>query len=243
MHAAYDHLAEWFEYLNDDCDYPKWSQYFIDGLARLGAGKCGLEMGCGSGRFCRALTRAGYTMTGADRSCAMLDAAQRRAAEEGVSVTFLQADAANFSSPVKFDFLIAPNDCYNYLPPARIPAAFRHAASVLKRGGIFWFDVSSEYKLRRKVADNIFADDREDVTYLCFSKAEEDRVRLDVTLFVRGEDGRFTRYDEQHVQYIHTGERLTRALAEAGFEVLSAEGHLGEDKAESDRLNLICRKI
>ncbi|MFQ7076865.1 MAG: hypothetical protein ACLRSW_02405 [Christensenellaceae bacterium] len=27
--AAYEGLAEWFEYLNDDCGYEKWSQYLI----------------------------------------------------------------------------------------------------------------------------------------------------------------------------------------------------------------------
>ena len=32
--AAYAGLADWFEYLNDDCDYENWSQYLI---AKLGA--------------------------------------------------------------------------------------------------------------------------------------------------------------------------------------------------------------
>ena len=50
MPQAYESLAEWFEYLNDDCDYPKWSQYFIEGLNRLGAGKKGLEIGRASCR-------------------------------------------------------------------------------------------------------------------------------------------------------------------------------------------------
>ena len=68
MENAYRYLAEWFEYLNDDCDYPKWSQYFIDGLGRLNAGRKGLEIGCGSGAFCRRLVQAGYAMSGADIS-------------------------------------------------------------------------------------------------------------------------------------------------------------------------------
>ena len=59
MTQAYDHLSEWFEYLNDDCDYPAWSQYFLSGLAALGAGRKGLEVGCGSGAFCRAPAKAG----------------------------------------------------------------------------------------------------------------------------------------------------------------------------------------
>lgn len=243
MTQAYDHLSEWFEYLNDDCDYPAWSQYFLSGLAALGAGRKGLELGCGSGAFCRALTKAGYAMTGADLSLPMLDKAARLAREEGVSVRYLQADAARLCTHEKFDFILAPNDCYNYIAPQKLPAAFRHAAASLKKGGIFWADVSSAYKLRTKVANNMFADDRDEVTYLAFSHLFADRVELDVTLFVRRADGTFDRFDERHIQYIHEEDALVAALAGAGLEVLRVEGHLGAEKRGSDRLNFICRRL
>lgn len=243
MTQAYDHLSEWFEYLNDDCDYPAWSQYFLSGLAALGAGRKGLELGCGSGAFCRALTKAGYAMTGADLSLPMLDKAARLAREEGVSVRYLQADAARLCTHEKFDFILAPNDCYNYIAPQKLPAAVRHAAANLKKGGIFWADVSSAYKLRTKVANNMFADDRDEVTYLAFSHLFADRVELDVTLFVRRADGTFDRFDERHIQYIHEEDALVAALAGAGLEVLRVEGHLGAEKRGSDRLNFICRRL
>ncbi len=242
MAQAYDFLSEWFETLNDDCDYAKWSQYFIDGLSRLNAGKNGLELGCGSGAFCRALARAGYRMTGADLSAPMLSKGARLAREEGAAVTFVQADAVKFASPEKYDFILSPNDCYNYVPPEKLARAFRSAASALKKEGIFWFDVSSAYKLREKVANNISVDDRDEVTYLSLNSLSGNRVDMEVTLFVREADGRFRRYDESHTQYIHEEEDIRRALALAGFTVLSAEGHLGGEKQGSDRLNFICRK-
>lgn len=242
MAQAYDYLAEWFEYLNDDCDYIRWSQYFIEGLSRFGAGKKGLELGCGSGAFSRALVRAGYDMTGADLSLPMLNKAARLAREENLRVAFIQADAQKISSPEKFDFILSPNDCYNYIPQKSLPASFKKAAGCLKKGGLFWFDVSSAYKLREKIANNMFADDRDEVTYLSFNRLEEDRVETDVTLFVRGGDGKFTRCDERHTQYIHEEKDLLAALAYAGFTALSVEGHLGEGKEGSDRLNFICRK-
>ena len=242
MTQAYDSLAEWFEYLNDDCDYVTWSQYFIDRLSRLNAGREGLEVGCGSGAFCRALTRAGYRMTGADISEPMLRRGMELARKEGLNIPFVQADAARLKSPKKYDFLIAPNDCYNYLSGEKLVTAFRHAAGCLKSGGIFWADVSSEYKFREKIANNIFADDREEITYLVFNNLFENRVEMDVTLFIRRGDGTFERKDEKHTQYIHTEETLTSCLTAAGFEVIAVEGHLGGNKEESDRLNLICRK-
>ncbi|MBR7186803.1 MAG: class I SAM-dependent methyltransferase [Clostridia bacterium] len=238
----YDFLANWFEYLNDDCDYTRWSQYFIDGLARLKAGKRGLELGCGSGAFCRALAKEGYTMSGADISAPMLTKAVELAQSEGLNISFIQADARSFQVMEKYDFLLSPNDCYNYLPQSALKKAFARAAKALKKGGIFWFDVSSPCKLREKVADNIFADDREEVCYLSFNRLHSDCVEMDVTLFVKEQDGRFTRYDENHTQFIHEERELHTALEEAGFCVLAVEGHLGEDPTKSDRLNFICQR-
>ncbi len=241
MAQAYRYLARWFERLNDDCGYEQWSQYFLKGLQALGAGKQGLEVGCGSGAFSRALARAGYDMTGCDISAPMLSEGMRLAAEAGVRVRFVQADAATLALG-KFDFLLSPNDCYNYIPPERLPAAFRHAASSLKKGGIFWFDLSSEQKLRKKIGDNVFADDRDEVTYLVLNHLCSDRVVMDVTLFVRRDDGAFDRFDEQHTQYIHPTARVREVLCSAGFEVLRTEGHLDEAEEGSDRVNFICRK-
>ncbi len=240
--AAYDYLADWFEILNDDCDYPAWSQYFIDGLRALHAGRRGLELGCGSGAFCRALSRAGYEMDGADISPRMLAKAEELARAEGRKIGYFLTDAAAMRAPAKYDFILSPNDCFNYVPCGKLAGAFRRVYSALEPGGIFWLDVSSEYKLCRKVADTVCADDREDVTYLSFNRREGDKVVMDVTLFVKGEDGRFTRCDETHVQYIHTEEEILSALLEAKFSPIASEGHLGEKKEGSDRLNVICRR-
>ena len=240
MPQAYDFLADWFEFLNDDCDYAAWSQYFIDGLKCRAVGRNGLELGCGSGYFCRALARAGYQMTGADISDAMLSKAAELAANEGAYVKFLHADAAKLRVPSRFDFILAPNDCYNYIPQSALSTAFKRAAESLKKGGLFWFDLSSAYKLREKIANNIFADDRDEVTYLSFNSLKEDRVEMDVTLFVREADGRFSRLDEKHVQYIHEEDAVLAALQAAGFDVERVEGHLGADKRGSDRLNFLC---
>ena len=49
---AYSALAEWFEYLNDDCGYENWSQYLIKELSPYGL-TTGLDVGCGGGYFTR----------------------------------------------------------------------------------------------------------------------------------------------------------------------------------------------
>lgn len=239
---AYDSLSKVFEELNDDCDYEAWTGYLLRRLADFGAGRCGLELGCGSGRFCRELSRHGYCMSGADKSIPMLTRAQQLSAEEGLKISYFWADAARLKTPEKYDFILSPNDCMNYLPPAKLTSAFKSVRACLKDEGFFHFDISSAYKLREKVANTVSADDRDEVTYLCFPELKGDCVELNVTLFVRGIDSKYDRFDERHLQYIHEEENVTAALQEAGFREITVEGHLGEKKEGSDRLVFLCKK-
>ena len=239
--AAYTNLAVWFEYLNDDCGYENWSQYLIEKLRAYPLQK-GLDVGCGGGWFTRAFCRAGYETVGMDISPEMLDFAQKKALSEGVRGEYLLGDITKFKSPKKFDFVTAINDCFNYVPKDKIRKAFQNVKGVLSKGGIFLFDISSEGKIRRKIANTVSVDDRADVTYMSFNREELDGATLDVTLFVKRPDGAYERLDETHRQYLYTEEELTAALTENGFTLLEVTGHLGEDKTSSDRLVFLAQK-
>ncbi len=232
---AYAHLAHWFEYLNDDCDYEKWSQYLI---AKLGSYSLdnGLDVGCGGGWFTRAFERNGYSMVGMDISAEMLDFAQEQGLKEGLRSAYILGDITKTKPPKRFDFVTAINDCVNYIPKEKLKAALKNVHSALKKQGVFIFDISSERKFREKIANTVCADDREDVTYLAFNKTEADKVTMDVTLFVKRKDGAFDRLDERHTQYIYREEEIRSALEECGFELVTVEGHLGEEKSISDRI-------
>ena len=239
MNQAYAGLADWFEYLNSDCDYDSWSQYLYGRLCGLGiAGGRGLDIGCGSGRFCRDFARRGFDMTGYDVSPAMLAKAEQLSAKEGVFPRYVLSDARKVKTlGGRADFALCVNDCANYIPQKDIPRFF-----ALKKGGAFLFDVSSAYKLREVIGGNSFCEDREEVAWLWFNTLHPDRVEMDFTLFVRGEDGRFSREDERHTQYIHEEEDLRRAAEEAGFAVRAVEGALG-DAGDKMRRNFLCVRV
>ena len=239
MTDAYSSLADWFEYLNEDCDYEKWSQYLYVRLRSLGvtSGR-GLDIGCGSGAFTRAFAAFGFDMTGYDSSEQMLQKAERLGA--GGRVRYVLSDARKLRvAGGRADFALCVNDCLNYIPTQDVPAFFARTANCLRKGGAFLFDVSSPYKLREIVGSNVFCEDREEVAYLWFNRCKEDRVEMDITLFVKGADGRFDRSDEHHTQYIHEGDFLADAAEKAGFRVCSREGAFGE-AADRTRLNFLC---
>ena len=133
---AYFALADWFEYLNADCDYEKWSQYLHNELLSLGVrAGAGLDIGCGSGCFSRAFARFGYSMTGYDVSERMLAKANSLSVSEGVRPRYILCDLLKLKTFEKADFALCVNDCLNYVPQSKLAAAFRRAAGALKKGG------------------------------------------------------------------------------------------------------------
>ncbi len=244
MDRSYSALGGKFEYLNSDCDYEKWSQYLIRTLNGLNAGACGADVGCGNGYFTRALHKSGRDVCGVDISPEMLTKARELASSEGVHAEFLLGDITKLKLIKKVDFIVAINDCLNYVPPERLAAAFSRVRANLKKGGAFVFDVSSEYKLKNVLADNLFAEDLDEITYLWFNKFDGEKVVMDITVFTSAGDGLFKRQDERHIQYVHRTEDVKAALASCGFEVLRIEGHMGEElKDDSLRINFICRAV
>ena len=240
MENSYSALGRWFEYLNKDCGYEKWSQYLIDLLKSKGAGKSGLDIGCGNGYFTRALIKAGYSVIGIDISAQMLDTAQKLALKEGVRAEFLLGDITKLKVNAKKDFCVAINDCINYIPKNKLKCAFSRVYACLKKGGIFIFDISSADKLKNTLGNNLFAEDNDDISYIWFNTLSDDSVTMDLTFFERRPDGNYTRYDERHIQYIYEEAEILSQLSEAGFTV-EVCGHLGKEKRE--RINFICTRL
>ena len=240
MENSYSVLGRWFEKLNADCDYDEWSQYLIKRLKDFGAGEKGVDIGCGNGYFTRALIKAGYSVKGIDVSPECLDTAQRLALKEGIRTEFLLGDITELELSSKCDFAVAINDCLNYVPKDKLLKTFKNVRKCLKAGGVFIFDISSCYKLREILGNNLFAEDDENLTYIWFNTLYPDRVEMDLTFFEKKSNGLFERFDESQTKYIHEEEDIIKALRAAGFEV-TTEGHLGKDKKE--RINFICKAV
>lgn len=76
--------------------------FLIEELS-LRVGDAILDVGCGTGRHSIELARRGYAVTGIDLSSGMLAKAAQEAEAAGVSVTWVHADATEFSLPRTYD--------------------------------------------------------------------------------------------------------------------------------------------
>lgn len=237
--GAYSALGGFFEYLNRDCGYEQWSQYLIETLRSLGAGRTGCDIGCGNGYFTRALHKAGYDMKGMDISPEMLSKAVTLAKEQGASIEYLCGDIRKLDIKPRCDFITAINDCINYVPQSELCRAFAGVYKSLKPCGVFIFDISSAEKLKNTLGNNLFADTDENVSYIWQNFLSDSRVDMDITVFYRQSGGVYARLDESQTQYIHEEKDVLKALGSVGFTV-ETRGHLGGSKEE--RINFICKK-
>jgi SAM-dependent methyltransferase len=174
-----------------------------------------IDLGCGSGILARLVSDAGYDVVGVDISPAMIDLARQ------------QAPRASFHVGSLLDAEIPPavavtaiGEALNYATDPRAGLAelewlARRISQALDPGGAFLFDIATpgrEEGARQQFHDN--------EGWTLYMKAEEKGDRSDrfITIFRRGEDGRYVRSDEHHVLRLYEPEAAAEALRRAGLD-------------------------
>lgn len=239
---SYSALACVYEKVMATPEYERWAEYIIELLNEHSLGKTGIDMACGSGYFTRKMAKNGYNVEGVDSSFEMLNEAVTLSRRDGLNIMFLKGDMQSAKSFSKVDFITVINDGINYISQEKIEKTFKHFYSLLKKDGVLIFDVSTEYKLKNVIGNNVFSEDDEDSTYVWFNKYLGDRVQMDISVFLRQGDV-FIKKEETQCQYVHTLLSLEDALKKSGYKSVIKQNHLGGDiKEDSHRVTFIAHK-
>ena len=244
MGSQYTSLARFYEKILFDKNYDSWTDYVVSLLKSQTTSKNGLDVACGSGILTRKLKKQGFSVVGIDVSEDMLFEAQRIANEENLSIKFLKQDMRNLKSFEKVGFITVINDGINYVNQSDIEKTFKRFYTALNSQGVLIFDVSSEYKLKNVLSNNVFCDNSEDVSYIWFNELDESKnlVNIDLTIFEKNNDS-YIRYDESQTQYIHDINSIVNALNSAGFKSVKTLDKFGNElQKDSDRILFIAKK-
>lgn len=137
-----------------------------------------LDVGCGTGRHAIELAKAGVEVTGIDISPAMLAVAREKAAEAGVNVEWIEADATAWQGPGSFDAAICLCEGgfglvnHNEDPVTHDLNILRNISASLKPGSPFILTALNGYSIIRRVTD-------EHVEQQSFDPATMDMIYID----------------------------------------------------------------
>ena len=244
---AYTGFAEVYDVFQDNVPYEEWcsdvtgllKEYQVmDGLV--------LDLGCGTGSLTGLMARSGYDMIGIDNSGEMLQIAMNKRNASGLDILYLLQDMRGFELYGTVKAVISICDSMNYIMEYQeLVEVFRLVNNYLDPKGVFIFDLNTEYKYRELLADNTFAEDREESSFIWNNfYDEEDKVNeYDLTLFVK-EGELYRKFEETHYQRAYGLDQIQQAIRDGGMEFVAAYDACTRNpvQQDSERIYVIARE-
>jgi len=221
MKKQYEDFAFVYDELMSEVPYEQWIA-FIKSVFDQSETNIQLvaDLGCGTGNVTIPLAQSGYDMIGIDLSENMLMISRQKAEEAGVNPLFLLQDITEFELYGTVDGVIAACDSLNYLSSKeKILDVFLLVKNYLNEGGIFIFDVNTEYVFEKVYGNQTFTYRDEDVAYIwenTYDKKKQSNT-YDISFFVRDDEENYVRFDEYHNEYAYGQATLEALILEAGL--------------------------
>jgi len=239
----YHGFASMYDALMTDTPYQNWAAYIDEVFCeRFRGRKRGeilvLDLACGTGNITLRLSEMGYDLIGADISEDMLAEANRKAFETGKKILFLKQDMRELNLYGTIDAAVCVCDGMNYILDEKdLLKVFRRVRLFLNPGGIFIFDMNTEYKFKEMFANNIFEDAGENGESYEWENFYDSQTKINeyrLTFFSHEN----TPFGEVHLQRAYLPVDVYNLLLDAGFSSVSIrDGYTNSaHKTESEKV-------
>lgn len=245
--SRYGAFAEYYDSLTSNVSYEAAAEYVADILNENGI-KEGilLDLACGTGTMSIEMTKRGYDVIGIDNSPEMLSEAREKAYEAGEDILFLCQDMCDIDLYGTVECTLCLLDSLNHLESEeKILAAFKGVSLFTVPGGLFIFDVNTQYKHKYVLGDNTFVYDNEEVYCVWQNEYDDESGTVEIFLdFFEEEDGLYRRSSEYFTERAFSDETIRRLLKESGFTDIKAYGELSKDapSEKAERVFYVARK-
>lgn len=222
----YTAMAPIYDEMNRELDYARWADFVEEQFARFAKAKpeLVLDLAAGTGSMTIELAKRGYDMTAVDNSADMLSLAATRLAEAGqYGVLLLEQDMTDFELYGTVDAVVCCLDSLNHLTEdGELEKCFALVHNYLNPDGLFLFDVNTPHKFRHTYGVNDFILENEGAVCCWQNQFDPASGLCDfiLTIFEKQSDGRYSRTDTVQTERCYSRSHLTRALKQAGFEML-----------------------
>lgn len=219
---SYGSFAKYYDVLQQDVPYSAIAAR----IRRLGfeyssENEVVVELGCGTGRLCRELEKLGFDVIGVDISEDMLEEAEKNCSPES-DITYICQDMSSLDLWGAADIIVCVLDGMNHLPnEAAFGDTMERASMFTCDGGLFIFDVNTEYKHRNVLSDNCFVYEF-DKLFCTWQNGCRDDGTVDIALdfFAENEDGTYTRETEYITEILLPRDLIEREAEKCDFELI-----------------------
>lgn len=199
-----------------------------------------LELACGTGSVMKQLASS-YEVTGVDRSEAMLAVAREKLPD----ARLVEGDMTTVDLGETFDVVLCAFDSINHLLHfEEWEAVFDRAHAHLNGGGIFVFDVNTEWQLARFASEQPLTQwfDGWNVMILDVAAMTDDTYLWMIRVFEALGDENYKLHAEDVPEVAFPAERIEASLLERFARVDVFDASRPEPSPESARLHFVCRR-
>ena len=243
---AYDGLARIYDHVMRHVDYAEWGRYIDAVFKRHGAAPTTVvDLACGTGNVTMQLRRLGYTVSGIDRSAAMVRVAREKADGLGNAVTFSCGDLRHLEDVGPFDAAVCLYDSFNYLTTfTDVDLALTEICRILEPTGLFIFDVCTERNSLRHFRDMQESEQGPGFVYSrhsCYDRQQ----KMQFNSFEIRFDGEDAVLSETHAQRIYAHDEMVACIDKSPFDLVAAYDGFTQTNGsdESDRVHFILRRV
>jgi len=153
-----------------------------------------LDVGCGRGGFMERMISDGVKCKGVDLSSLMVEECKAKG---------LDAECIDVSEvDGKYDAVVSIFDVLNFMDKSSLENFLDAIAQKLNDDGIFIADINTLYGFS-DVAEGTMSNDTESEFLNVDARFENNELHTTFTLFEKGEDERYTKYQDTIIQYFH----------------------------------------
>ena len=229
MTSSYGVFAQYYDALTQNVCYAKRAAQ-LDRLIRKWEApgmpdNILLDLACGTGSLSEEFAGRGWDVIGIDSSAEMLSEALDKKYDSGLPIQYLRQDMRRLDLFGCISVTVCALDSLNHLPDADdLRSVFTRVNLFSNAGALFLFDVNTEYKHRRLLADECFVYELPDAMCVWQNHLEDTAPDYPVTIrldfFEHTEGRRYVRSTEEFTEHIWQPEFLRQMLEETGFTLL-----------------------
>ena len=239
----YGDFAYFYDKLMYDLDYEKIYKFIKEVLGEKSLEpELILEMACGTGGLTEKLARD-YKIHAFDLSDDMLSVCENKIRSKNLKL--FKQNMVGFSAPASYDAIFSVGDSLNYVTDVKdFEAAIKSSYDHLKDGGIFIFDLNTEYKFKN--IPPVTVDEVEDVLYLWENIYDEEEKlnTYGVNFFRNIKDNDYKRFYEEHLERAYDLSFVKNLLEKTGFKDIEVydDYEFKEVRDETSRYTFITRR-